>query len=1713
MATLTAIFTAQDNLSKAMQNAGNAGSKTSGIMQKLGKIGSVAMKGIVTAVTAAGTALLALGKKAVSVGMNFETSMSQVMATMGINTSTKEGQQAYETLTAAAEKMGAETAFTASQAADALNYLALAGYDAETAAAALPTVLHLAGAGGMDLATASDMITDSMAALQMEVNQTNLDRFADQMAKTASTTNTSVSQLGEAILTVGATAANLKNGTTELNTQLGILANVGIKGAEGGTHLRNILLRLQNPTEKAAKQLSKLGVSVYDAQGNMRDTGDIFNDLKNAMTGMSQAEIDEVMSAIFNKTDLAAAQALLAGAGDEYARIFSIIENSGGAAAEMYQTMLDNLKGDVDIFNSATEALYLSLYKEINGTLRSLVQTGTSYMNRLNDAFKAGGFEGLVTELGNVLGDAVGVIMSYVPKLVEAGTGIVIAFIDSIGNNADTVAQAAVDVAMALGSAIIKVGPKLAAAFVKMIGAAGKALLGAIPKLFKAVPDSIYNALGLDKSKVVSKVTRFAGWMKVAISKLFKGDVFGSVDSLGKALNLDEGQIAGIKNVVTQIAAAFERLKNAAVTVGKAVAQFIGKFAKIGGIQAVVAGIAAGFVALKAINIGKSFINMAKGIKKAGSVMKLIAANKFLLIAAAIAAVVAGIVLLVKNWDKVKAALKTGIDKVFGVGAFDKISSSLSKVGETLGKMGGWAKDSFNKMKTAFNQGYQSGGLVGGIKAALASVGESLGGIDWAGIGSAAWAAVKSGFSATGDWIKQKVLGDSYTPDSTWGDVGGKIWETIKGGISVAGDWIKQKVLGDSYTPDSTWGDVGGKIWETIKGGISATGDWLKEKLGYSPSDSWSTIGSDIWNKIKNGIKATGDWLKTKLGYSPSDSWSTIGASLWEKIKSGISATGDWLKTKLGYSPSDSWSTIGASLWEKIKSGISATGDWLKTKLGYSPSDSWSTIGASLWEKIKSGISATGDWLKTKLGYSPSDSWSTIGGDIWEKIKSGISATGDWLKELILGESYTADATWGTVGSAIWEKIWSGITDTGEILKQKLSDALGKIPGFINELLGGGEAGAAGEGILTNIGEAFKTSFENLTSYFEPLKQSLEGLWEKLQGVFSKLGPAIQVIGKVFLTVAKVIGGVLGTIATWVVGCINGIMNAIGPLLQYIISGFGVIIDVVSAVLSAITGDFSGAWESLKSAFQGIWSMIQSLWAAISGFFTGIWNVAKGVVDAILGAFSGIGATISGIWTGIVNGLINALNWCIDRINDLTGGLSSIWTWTGLEGIGEIQHIDPVEVPVTYVPENTADTSGADTSAIEVPVNPVFDATSYGDQISAATDQVTASLASTTLEFPEPDTSGFETANAAVEETKAAIEGMGDLEMPDLSAGTSGLNDLQTSITDTTAGLGDLESELSGLSSELAGLDLSLAGSEAGAGYVEGLGGTDPSSGAQSLVTAAENAVRSAQQSGSPAAAFMPMGAEAAQGYAQGLSQEDVTGTISAWVATVGTALKTASAAIKLNGEGRNIMVTLQRGMESVRGAILSSSRSTGNGIRSAFASVNLYSTGSNVMRGMLNGMNSMFSTLLARARAMAAQLKQTIQSGMQVDSPSKFTTWVGEMTGQGLIDGIENMTAKAESAAANMVSDVSDAFAPSTVTPSASASPYEALNTGDDTDASHSTNDRHIYIDVKGGGRIEVSGLTKESAIELISEQLKPKLQAILAEEIFTGGDSVYEF
>ena len=183
-----------------------------------------------------------MGAASLKTAADFESSMSQVQATMGItkdSMSTVDGQSVntMDKLSELAKKMGSETAFSATECSQALNYLALAGYNTEEMCKTLPTVLNLAAAGDIDLASASDMGTDVMSALGMGVDQA--DTMVDQMAKTVSSTNTSVAQLGEGILTIGATAKSVKGGTAELNTALGILANNGIKGAEGGTHLRN----------------------------------------------------------------------------------------------------------------------------------------------------------------------------------------------------------------------------------------------------------------------------------------------------------------------------------------------------------------------------------------------------------------------------------------------------------------------------------------------------------------------------------------------------------------------------------------------------------------------------------------------------------------------------------------------------------------------------------------------------------------------------------------------------------------------------------------------------------------------------------------------------------------------------------------------------------------------------------------------------------------------------------------------------------------------------------------------------------------------------------------------------------------------------------------------------------------------------------------------------------------------------------------------------------------------------------------------------------------------------------------------------------------------------------------------------------------------------------------------------------------------------------
>lgn len=377
---------------------------------------------IINGVKALANGLKTLATAAVGVGSDFESGMSQVAATMGITTEEiAAGSEEFDKLQKAAKEAGATTQFSATQAAEALNYMALAGYDADKSIETLPTVLNLAAAGGMDLATASDMVTDSMSALGDAAGTT--EGFVDKMAKTSQKSNTSVQQLGEAILTVGGTAKNLAGGVVEMNTVLGIFADNGVKGAEGGTALRNVILSLTAPTDKAKKQMEALGLQVFDANGNMRPLNETFNDLNGILGTMTQGEQTEVLNSIFNKVDLKSVNALLANSGARFDELSGYISDCDGAAADMAATMNDNLQGKVTILKSGLEGLGIAAYEKFKTPLTNAVENITEVIGQLQtdltDGSLSGALEKIATGFGNMVEKASEIVAAVLPTLLE----------------------------------------------------------------------------------------------------------------------------------------------------------------------------------------------------------------------------------------------------------------------------------------------------------------------------------------------------------------------------------------------------------------------------------------------------------------------------------------------------------------------------------------------------------------------------------------------------------------------------------------------------------------------------------------------------------------------------------------------------------------------------------------------------------------------------------------------------------------------------------------------------------------------------------------------------------------------------------------------------------------------------------------------------------------------------------------------------------------------------------------------------------------------------------------------------------------------------------------------------------------------------------------------------------------------------------------------
>ena len=390
------------------------------------------LKGIVTAaagaVTAVGGAAAGAVSKATEVGAGFEKSMSKVQAISG---ATGEDLAALEQ---AAKNMGASTSKTASESADALSYMALAGWKTEEMLTGLEPILRASEAGEMDLATCSDLVTDSMSAMGVSVN--DLAHYLDVVAAAQSNSNTSMQQLLEAFVECGGSAKNFGLNVEDVSAILGVMANRGIKGTEAGTALNSIFVNMLGSTAKTAAAMDSLGLSLYDQNGKMKDMTEVLKEMGGALATATDEQRNNLEAMLGGKTQITALQAMVNGLNGEYDALSETLYNCDGALMNTAKTMQDNLTGKVTEMQSALEGLGIDFYDYLEEPLKSAVQSATREIGNLSESVKNGQLAETIQRLAEQFGKLIEKTAKFA---ADKGIPALINSLDWISQNGDKV--------------------------------------------------------------------------------------------------------------------------------------------------------------------------------------------------------------------------------------------------------------------------------------------------------------------------------------------------------------------------------------------------------------------------------------------------------------------------------------------------------------------------------------------------------------------------------------------------------------------------------------------------------------------------------------------------------------------------------------------------------------------------------------------------------------------------------------------------------------------------------------------------------------------------------------------------------------------------------------------------------------------------------------------------------------------------------------------------------------------------------------------------------------------------------------------------------------------------------------------------------------------------------------------------------------------------
>ncbi|MEV2964924.1 phage tail tape measure protein, partial [Paenibacillus larvae] len=528
-------------------------------MQKAGKKIADAGSNLTKKVT---LPIAGIGAAALKVGIDFEAGMSEVKAISGAT-----GED-FEKLKAKAEELGANTKFSASEAASGLKYMAMAGWDTKQMLAGIDGVMMLAAASGEDLGLVSDIVTDSMTAFGLAADQAG--KFADILAAASSKSNTNVAMLGESFKYVAPVAGALGYSAEDTAVALGLMANAGIKASQSGTSLRSALTNLASPTKEMKKVMSKLHISITDNKGKMKSLDTIMRDLRKSFGGLTKEQQASYAATLFGKEAMSGMLAIINTSEADYNKLSSAIYNSKGAAKDMSDTMQDNAKGGLTQLKSALEGLGIKISNILIPVLNKVVDKVRKMVDRFSKLDK--GTQEVIVKMG-LLAAAVGPAVFIFGKLVDTfgstikGISSTIGFIGKIGgsiNSFSKIASLAVVPVRALGSAFMFLAANpvgLAITAIAGLTAAGVALYNhlqkdAIPEVERfgdEVSESTQKAVGafMDLNDKATVQLNELAWSGKTVSKETADSLTGTFKQMGDQIieNMDKDHAKQLKSM------------------------------------------------------------------------------------------------------------------------------------------------------------------------------------------------------------------------------------------------------------------------------------------------------------------------------------------------------------------------------------------------------------------------------------------------------------------------------------------------------------------------------------------------------------------------------------------------------------------------------------------------------------------------------------------------------------------------------------------------------------------------------------------------------------------------------------------------------------------------------------------------------------------------------------------------------------------------------------------------------------------------------------------------------------------------------------------------------------------------------------------------------------------------------------------------------------